>query len=171
MAKNILKSCQPKIYGIDLTNRVKEAPALCAVADCRNLPFADNTFDIVYSLGVVEHFPETKIAIYEHCRVLKPGGYFFLTTPHLSLGTFAKFFQYAVQSQWKMGTFEVVRGRNLKLKFVKDIIQDLPIKIIFLEGCGVRKKTSPLNKAIKSIFPDCFLHTHLILGAKKNNKY
>lgn len=45
------------------------------VADAENLPFADNTFDIVYSFGVLHHTPDTKKAINEEAyRVLKPGG-------------------------------------------------------------------------------------------------
>ncbi|HEC91218.1 MAG TPA: class I SAM-dependent methyltransferase [Alphaproteobacteria bacterium] len=43
-------------------------------SDAENLPFAENTFDIVYSNGVLHHTPDTKRAIDEALRVLKPGG-------------------------------------------------------------------------------------------------
>lgn len=43
-------------------------------SDAENLPFKDNSFDIVYSFGVLHHTPDTKRAIDEVCRVLKPGG-------------------------------------------------------------------------------------------------
>ncbi len=43
-------------------------------SDGENLPFADNTFDIVYSNGVLHHTPDTQEAINEVKRVLKPGG-------------------------------------------------------------------------------------------------
>ena len=43
-------------------------------SDGENLPFADNTFDIVYSNGVLHHTPDTQKAIDEVKRVLKPGG-------------------------------------------------------------------------------------------------
>jgi SAM-dependent methyltransferase len=47
----------------------------CAlVADAEHLPFADETFDIVYSNGVLHHSPDTERAITEVGRVLKPGG-------------------------------------------------------------------------------------------------
>lgn len=42
--------------------------------DGERLPFADNTFDIVYSNGVLHHSPDTEAAIAEVHRVLKPGG-------------------------------------------------------------------------------------------------
>ena len=42
--------------------------------DAENLPFADGSFDIVYSNGVLHHTPNTEAAIAEVHRVLKPGG-------------------------------------------------------------------------------------------------
>jgi len=44
------------------------------VADAETLPFADDTFDLVYSHGVLHHTPDTQRAINEVHRVLKPGG-------------------------------------------------------------------------------------------------
>jgi ubiquinone/menaquinone biosynthesis C-methylase UbiE len=44
------------------------------VADAEALPFADNTFDVVYSWGVLHHTPSTDGAFAEVWRVLRPGG-------------------------------------------------------------------------------------------------
>lgn len=44
------------------------------VADAENLQFSDETFDLVYSHGVLHHTPDTARAIREIHRVLKPGG-------------------------------------------------------------------------------------------------
>jgi ubiquinone/menaquinone biosynthesis C-methylase UbiE len=46
---------------------VKQASAL-------ELPFSDNSFDIVYSHGVLHHIPDIKVAQKEIARVLKPDG-------------------------------------------------------------------------------------------------
>lgn len=43
-------------------------------ADAEELPFADGTFDIVYSYGVLHCTPDTEAAFAEAFRVLKPGG-------------------------------------------------------------------------------------------------
>ena len=53
-----------------------EAAAGCQAlqSDGEFLPFADNTFDIVYSNGVLHHTPDTQKAVDEVKRVLKPGG-------------------------------------------------------------------------------------------------
>lgn len=46
------------------------------VADAEQLPFADNTFDLVNSWGVLHHSPDTPQTIREVHRVLRPGGEF-----------------------------------------------------------------------------------------------
>lgn len=38
------------------------------------IPFEDNSFDIVFSHGVLHHIPDVKTAQHEIARVLKPGG-------------------------------------------------------------------------------------------------
>jgi ubiquinone/menaquinone biosynthesis C-methylase UbiE len=45
-------------------------------ADARILPFADASFDYVYSWGVLHHSPDLTRSIAEAMRVLKPGGGF-----------------------------------------------------------------------------------------------
>lgn len=62
------------------------------VADAENLPFSDNTFDVVYSFGVLHHTPNTQKAIDEVYRVLKPGGRIIImlyhrASMHVVLGT------------------------------------------------------------------------------------
>jgi ubiquinone/menaquinone biosynthesis C-methylase UbiE len=44
------------------------------VADAEHLPFADDTFEVIYSYGVMHHSPNTAQCIREAWRVLKPGG-------------------------------------------------------------------------------------------------
>ena len=44
--------------------------------DIRKLPFKDNTFDIVFSFGTIEHIRENFKSVCEAYRVLKPGGLF-----------------------------------------------------------------------------------------------
>jgi len=55
------------IEAFGLSGDVRQASAL-------QIPFSDNTFDIVYSFGVLHHIPEVGRAIDEIRRVLKPGG-------------------------------------------------------------------------------------------------
>jgi SAM-dependent methyltransferase len=49
------------------------------------VPFADGEFDIVYSLGLIEHFstPECRRLVLEHKRVCKLNGYVVISVPNL----------------------------------------------------------------------------------------
>lgn len=42
--------------------------------DAETIPFPDNSFDVVYSNGVIHHTPNTQSVVDEIFRVLKPGG-------------------------------------------------------------------------------------------------
>jgi len=44
------------------------------VANAEDLPYPDNYFDCVTSMGVLHHVPDTEKAVKEIYRVLKPGG-------------------------------------------------------------------------------------------------
>lgn len=52
----------------------RAAGCLAVQGDSEALPFADDSFDIVYSNGVLHHTADTERAIAEAHRVLKPGG-------------------------------------------------------------------------------------------------
>ncbi len=50
-------------------------------ADARALPFADNTFDLVTALDVIEHNEDDVAILREAHRVLKPGGLVLISVP------------------------------------------------------------------------------------------
>ena len=45
-------------------------------ASVNGIPFPDNSFDFVFSLGVLHHIPDTQNAMYECVKKVKSGGYF-----------------------------------------------------------------------------------------------
>lgn len=50
-------------------------------ADIKNIPFPDNYFDAVYSVGVMEHFRTLMPLLQEQIRVIKPGGFLIVDVP------------------------------------------------------------------------------------------
>jgi SAM-dependent methyltransferase len=72
------------LAGIDLTERAvahtrgrlaaQGLASALSVGDAEDLPFSAATFDVVYSWGVVHHSPDTRQAVAEIHRVLRPGG-------------------------------------------------------------------------------------------------
>jgi SAM-dependent methyltransferase len=73
-----------KVTGVDLTPRSMEISRQhlavygergdFAISDGENLPFADESFELVYSNGVLHHTPDTAGAVREVHRVLRAGG-------------------------------------------------------------------------------------------------
>lgn len=79
-------------YGIDISRPtvIQAAAAFdagpgrlqAAVGDVRDLPFNNDAFDAIYSMGTIEHFDATEQAVAEMARVLKPGGRAIIGVPN-----------------------------------------------------------------------------------------
>lgn len=71
-----------EVWGVDLSEAVEAAAGNLGSrpnvhllqADIMALPFADSSFDFVYSIGVLHHTPDTRAAFLQLTRLVKPGG-------------------------------------------------------------------------------------------------
>lgn len=74
-----------KVVGVDFDPRVKDNILIDEgiVLKDDNLPFQNDSFDVVVLNNVCEHLKRPAVIFQEIHRVLKPGGYVFFKTPNL----------------------------------------------------------------------------------------
>ncbi len=109
ISQEMLSICQSR-----LRNHGIEIPLVCA--DTRHVPFRGDTFELVFSVGVVEHFVETANAIQEHARVCEPGGTVIVSVPHK--GSFFHLFKIGAQN---LGLFRF----GFEQSFTKDELRQM----------------------------------------------
>lgn len=70
-----------KMQNLDYTSADLFSPIVDVKADILNLPFQDETFDVVICNHVLEHIVDDRKAMSEVCRVMKKGGWGILQVP------------------------------------------------------------------------------------------
>ena len=77
------------IVGTDISNeslvQAKDTNAMFVTADLESLPFKDETFDVIFTAGVLYYFPNLVNPLQELIRVLKSGGRFIAIEPNASV--------------------------------------------------------------------------------------
>ena len=64
-----------KLQNLEYTTTDLLSPIADVKADICNLPFEDNTYDVIFCNHVLEHIPDDTKAMKELYRVMKPGGW------------------------------------------------------------------------------------------------
>lgn len=88
---------------------------LLVCGDISKMPFKDNSFDLLYGGGVIEHFKDTVGVVKENYRVLKKSGVAFNTVPHLNLGSL---------------TYRQVWGNIPNAPILKEIAEFIHLKLL-----------------------------------------
>ena len=70
-----------KIHGENYITGDIESPLAKVKMDIHEIPFEDNSFDVVFCNHVLEHVNDDRKAVSEIKRVLKPGGWAILQIP------------------------------------------------------------------------------------------
>lgn len=76
----VARSAGAVCYGVEISDRAaslacrQAGEGVAVTADGEVLPFPDRTFDVITSLGSLEHFVDVGRGVREMARVLKPGG-------------------------------------------------------------------------------------------------
>lgn len=79
-AGDVVTECGGDYFGADLV--ASRTGVRMVVADGSELPFADAAFDAVLCIDVFEHFPDPVAAAREFHRLVRPGGFVFVSAPN-----------------------------------------------------------------------------------------
>lgn len=117
-----------KVTSLDLGEKLlKEVSKKCksklVVGSVTDIPFKDNSFDIVICTEVIEHTDDPIKAISELCRVVKPGGQLIITTPvkiwkfAVPIANFLKVRKYHALENWisRRKLKEEVEKHNIRI--------------------------------------------------------
>ena len=168
------------LTGVDLTPRAVEftrarlrahgAASDLRVADAERLPFADASFDIVYSWGVLHHTPDTPRTIREVHRVLRPGGVARVMVYHThSLVGYMLWARYALLRGRPFFTLAEIYAKHLESPGTKAYTPDearalfadfrrVDVRVELspgdvLEGGAGQRHRGPLLRAAKAVWP------------------
>ena len=133
------------------------------VGDARNLPYQDKLFDLVFSLGLVEHFtPKEKYRILkEQNRVLKKGGYLICQVPLLSFSL--NFLYTKIVYDFRKG-YQHFRTTEREMK---NYFKRLGLKIVLSKCIGSLFEPNLFKKLTKFRFFKNLLATEILIIGKK----
>ena len=130
-------------------------------ADITQIPFADDSFDVILCSHVLEHVPEDRQAMRELCRVLKPDGWALLLVPISSrrAETYEDATVVAPEDQERLfGQFDHVRiyGKDFKDRLEESgftvRLEDLRHELgeVRARRFGLRERSPHLHLCVKS---------------------
>lgn len=96
--------------------------------DIRNIPFEDNSFDYIYSMGTIEHTPQFRKSASELLRVLKPGGKGIIGVPN-KYPWFDPLRYYYMKSLDKFGKFPYGFEKHFTQKEFKALLKDVGFEV------------------------------------------
>ena len=104
----------------------------CVRGDAQRMPFADGSFDVVFSQGLIEHYEPPDALIKEQIRVVKPGGFVLIDVPQLvSLQAVVK------KAMMEMGKWPFGWERNYTEGQLKQLLEQFDLEFIKSYGYGV----------------------------------
>ena len=106
------------------------------VGSLTELPFADASFDLVYSMGVIHHIPDTERVVAEFHRVLRPGGRALVMVYHRS--SFNYYVSIMALRRALFGLLLVPRGRLLVQRLTGEQAEVLEGHVQLLREHGLR---------------------------------
>jgi SAM-dependent methyltransferase len=132
-------------YGVDLSEPIARRARAefprgelrAVVSDVRRLPFREASFDAIYSMGTIEHFPDPETAVAEMFRVLRPAGRAIVGVPN-RLDPFLR--PLVVAALYRLGLYGYGYERSFTRRALRRLLQAAGFRalaetgILFLPG-------------------------------------
>lgn len=139
---------------IDICNKLAKQEKVnvqTILADCRRIPAESDYFDLVFSVGLVEHFKDPIPVLREQLRVLKKGGFLIIDVPQ-------KYNFYTIMKRLRMllGSFPFGWETEYSVNGLKRISRGLDVKIVRFYGRNsafLDRLPDGINFYRKKIFP------------------
>ncbi|MDO8555668.1 MAG: class I SAM-dependent methyltransferase [Nanoarchaeota archaeon] len=145
------------------------------VGDAQKLPFANNSFDTVFSSQTLEHIPYPQKVIDEIHRVLKPGGVCILTThmanplhgmPHDYFRFTKQAFRYVLFKDFK--TLTIKENGGALLSIAQFVVWGFSFSLPKLLSVPIITCINVLAKNLdKKFFNDIFTTNYIVVAQKK----
>ena len=153
-----------KVYGLDIQNdQLVYNPFFSAQGSCTQMPFGDDTFDLITAAALIEHLPEPGPFLMECHRVLKPGGGLFLTCP-------APFFEWMAT---KLGYLKHAGHlARYDLSDIKRLCENAGFNVVLLKRFMITPINIPGHVYLESFFQtigSSFLMLNQVVGSIKSN--
>ena len=132
--------------------------------DVNHISFDTNTFDIVFSAGLLEHFNEPEKIVSEMSRILKPGGLLIIQIPNFHIGSLLWFIEDVIHKKGMSKTHS-----NLYLNDVESWLKNQNMRIIFSSYIGIylRHGILPCNKHILKFTNRYTAQSFISIGEKE----
>jgi SAM-dependent methyltransferase len=130
------------------------------------LPFANNSFDLVFMTEVIEHLLDPSRTLNEIRRVLKPNGYLILSTPNLACLPNRFLVLFGIQPLFSEVSEDGVYGRRFKMfgqgsqpvghlrlytrRALKEVLEASDFKLLRMQGAAFHESglTSLVERAL-----------------------
>ncbi|MFB0562647.1 MAG: class I SAM-dependent methyltransferase [Candidatus Lokiarchaeia archaeon] len=147
-------------YALDNSNvaieLVKEDIPNAFLSDCRNTPFADNEFDLIFSAGLMEHLDE-KPFLKEINRILKDNGYVITFVP-------AKFSLWKLYQLLHFGSWQHGYEKSYTYNGLKSLFQNNGFSVIEILGIDPFSINGFIMKLFNITFTPIFKRSFLKSG-------
>ncbi|MDD3986077.1 MAG: class I SAM-dependent methyltransferase [Methanobacterium sp.] len=123
------------------------------IGNAKKLPFNDNTFDIVLSTGLLEHFKDPEIIINEMTRVLKPNGIFYSDIVPKKFSIFRAHINFIrnLVKLIKNNVKDEFYEKKLNSNDIQNMLISAGLKDVNIFGAGVFLPQIPYGKQVPSL--------------------